>query len=463
VTLETIIQIVTSYVYPALLVLFFFGLTIFVHELGHFLVARRRGMKVERFSIGFGPKIWGYKKDGIDYRVSWFPFGGYVALPQMAPMETIEGKTDSTAEQLPPASPLSKILVAFAGPVMNIIFAFLLGTILWKIGMPMPNDSAVIGWVEPGSLEEQKGLRPGDRIVEVSGKPISRWTELVGMVATSHEDTLKIVVERGDQTFTMDLDTPVHPQFGARVVNVFPRGRPFAQRVMSGTPAEEAGIRAGDKILAFNGVPIFSARQLIELVGKRADQATEIRLMRDEKIEVLQVTPRILPGETAARIGLQLGDEIVRPGPTPMQQFRDVFDLMGYTFKALMHSEKTGVGVKSLSGPVGIMGGWWYEFAYGGMRRGLWLAIVLNINLAILNLLPLPVLDGGHIVFAALEGIIRRPLNAKVVNALSTAFAVLLISFMLYVTFHDIQRFFGPVGRGGSRTSTNQVAPVTPE
>src|SRR5436309_1308141 len=124
--LPKLLEIFSFYIYPALLVLFFFGLTIFVHEFGHYLVARRRGMIVERFSIGFGPKIFGWEKDGIDYRVSWLPFGGYVALPQMSPMETIEGKNEKDAQDVPPAPPLSKTLVAVAGPIMNIIFAFLL-------------------------------------------------------------------------------------------------------------------------------------------------------------------------------------------------------------------------------------------------------------------------------------------------------------------------------------------------
>ena len=114
---DTVVVFITNAVYPALLVLFFFGLTIFIHELGHFLVAKRCGMKIERFSVGFGPKIWGYTKDGINYRVSWFPFGGYVALPQMSPMETIEGETESKPEDLPPVPPGSKFKVAIAGPL----------------------------------------------------------------------------------------------------------------------------------------------------------------------------------------------------------------------------------------------------------------------------------------------------------------------------------------------------------
>src|ERR1700691_6302778 len=163
---DTIVLFITNAVYPALLVLFFFGLTIFIHELGHFLVAKRRGMKVERFSVGFGPKIWGYKKDGIDYRISWFPFGGYVALPQMSPMETIEGETDSKADELPSVSPSSKFLVAIARPLWNIVLAALLASILWVGGMP--SNPVVGGWVDSGSPLELAGIRPGDRFVKVN-------------------------------------------------------------------------------------------------------------------------------------------------------------------------------------------------------------------------------------------------------------------------------------------------------
>src|SRR5258706_13738141 len=151
-------NIVATKVYPAVLVVFFFGLTIFIHELGHYLMARKRGMIVERFSIGFGPKMFGWVKDGIDYRISWLPFGGYVALPQMSPMEAIEGKTESQAAELPPTSSMSKILVALAGPVMNFGLAFVLAAIVYWFGLPQPVNPSVIGWVEPGSREEQLGI-----------------------------------------------------------------------------------------------------------------------------------------------------------------------------------------------------------------------------------------------------------------------------------------------------------------
>src|ERR1035437_8249422 len=135
VSFDVIQTFVMDKIYPTVLMALFFGLTIFIHELGHCLVPKRRGMKIDRFSVGLGPKIFGWKKDGIEYRVSWIPFGGYVALPQMSPMETIEGKSEGNAGQLPPAPPLSKILVALAGPAMNVVLAAIIASIIWQVGL----------------------------------------------------------------------------------------------------------------------------------------------------------------------------------------------------------------------------------------------------------------------------------------------------------------------------------------
>jgi regulator of sigma E protease len=462
---EVLVHIITHWIYPALLVLFFFGLTIFIHELGHFLVAKRRGMKVERFSIGFGPKIWGYVKDGIDYRVSWFPFGGYVALPQMSPMEAIEGKSEGPAEELPPASPASKIMVAFAGPIMNIVLAVLLACIVWQIGLSVPINPSVVGWVEPGSREEQLGIRPGDRIVQVNDREVKTWMDIQRAVAVSREPSVKVIIERDGHRTEYLLETELNQMFGLKTINLYSQGRPFARSFLPDSPAEHAGMMVGDKFLSVEGVPVSSAQELIKLVSKRTGMPTEIKVMRDGKDLTLVMIPHLDEKEKVGRIGVYLDDEleyhVVRPGPTPLQQFRDVFGLMGDTVYALVHSKQTGIGARSLSGPVGIAGGWWQEIIRGGVRRGLWFAVLLNINLAIINLLPFPILDGGHILFAVLEAVRRKPLNARLVHATSTAFAVLLISFMLYVTWFDLQRLLMGRLKLGGKSQPEEVVPAT--
>ena len=210
---DTILTFFMDKIYPALLVAIFFGLTIFIHEFGHFLVAKRRGMKIERFSIGFGPKIFGWKKDGIDYRVSWIPFGGYVALPQMSPMETIEGKGDSKPEELPPAPASSKIMVALAGPIMNVVLAAIIATIIWQVGLAVPVNPPVIGFVEPGSREEQLGIHPGDRIVKVNGQEVKNWFNIQRLVALSLESSINVVIDQHGVQKDFLLESELNQRF----------------------------------------------------------------------------------------------------------------------------------------------------------------------------------------------------------------------------------------------------------
>lgn len=446
---DVIQTFVADKIYPALLVALFFGLTIFIHELGHFLVAKRRGMKIDRFSVGFGPKIFGWKKDGIDYRISWIPFGGYVALPQMSPMETIEGKTESKTEELLPAPPSSKILVALAGPAMNVVLAAIIACIIWRVGLAVPVNPPVIGLVETGSREEQLGIRPGDRIVKVDGQEVKNWFNVQRLVVLSLDSTVSVVIDQNGVEKEFLLESEFNRDFGLKTINLYPEGRPFASRVRTQSPAEAAGVLPGDEFLAVDEVPISTRQELIEFISKKPGQPVRLKIMRTGKMTTITITPRleIEKGKNIGRIGVELEDrvafEVVRPGPTPKAQFTEVAQMLGDTFYALFHYKKTGVGISSFSGPVGIAGGWWYEIRNGGITRGLKFAVLINLALAVFNLLPIPVLDGGHIVFAIYEAVFRRPLPARLVHAVSTAFAVLLISFMLYVTAFDFKRFFG--------------------
>ena len=439
---DLILRIITNWVYPIFLVVFFFGLTIFIHEFGHFIVAKKRGLKVERFSIGFGPPIWKWTRDGIEYRISWLPFGGYVMLPQMAPMEALEGKSEIKPEELPPASPLNKSLVSLAGPALNVVLAFLLACILWVCGTAA--NPSIVGWVERGTPEEQSGIQPGDHIVRVNEQRVKTWGEFMEAVAFSRQPTVQLLVERDGKQLGFTLETHVNEQFKIKTLDLYPRVRPFAQRVLSGSPAERAGIRASDRFVSVEGVPLYSREQMITLISERADTPTEIKVLRDGKMMTLTARPEFNPKFKGGRIGVELSDdvEIVRPGPTPLAQFEEVLGSMARLAKALVHHKETGVGLNSVSGPVGISVFWWYAIISGGILMGVKIAVLLNINLAILNLLPIPVLDGGHIVFSGVEALIRKPLNARFVQVSQTTFAALLIAFMLYVTvFSDIRRF----------------------
>ena len=459
---ELLLKIVTHGIYPIAVVLFFFGLTIFVHEWGHFIMARRRGMIVERFSFfGLGPPIVKWVRNGVEYCICWIPIGAYVQIPQMAPMEMLEGESKKKAEELPPVTPLTKILVALAGPVMNIIGALALACILWVLGVP--SHSTTVGWVEQGSPEELAGIRPGDRVLQVNGQKVKTWNQLMEAVAFSRQSTINLVVDRDGQRLPFDLEAKVNKNFNVKTLEIYPREKPFARGVLPGLPAERAGIQAEDRFVSIDGVPLYSRDQLVQLIGQRADQATTIKLLRQGQMLTVTVTPQYNPKDKAGRIGVELGEdlEVVRPGPSPVAQFSDVLASMGRMVKALVHHKETGVGVSSLSGPVGISFMWWYAIVSSGLLMGIKIGVLLNLNLAILNLLPIPVLDGGHIVFAAIEAAIKKPLPAKLLARLQSAFAMLLIAFMLYITvFSDLRRFFpqrpSTIEKPASPASTNQ-------
>ena len=333
--------------------------------------------------------------------------------------------------------------------------------ILWYVGMP--TNLAVVGWVDSGSPEELAGVRPGDRIVQVNDQKVKTWSDFMEVVAFSREPTVRVVVERDAQQKEFLLETKLNEQFGVKMLeHLWPRGHPFAQRVLGDSPAERAGLRMGDQFVSIEGIPIYSSDQLRELIGKRADQSTEIKVRRGSDTMLLTVTPELSAEEKVGRIGVQLGDhmEIVRPGPTPIDQFTDILVSMGRMVRGLAHSKETGVTAKSMSGPVGILAIWWYAIVSGGLRQGLHIAVLLNINLAVINLLPLPVLDGGHVLFAAIEAVRRKPLSARLVHAASMTFAVLLITFMLYVTFFDIQRLTFGRSRMQPKAGTEETAPA---
>ena len=449
-------------------VLCLFGAAIFVHEFGHFWVARKLGMKVEAFAIGFGPKIFGWTRDGIEYSWRWVPAGGYVKLPQMITSEALEGSAG--AEPVPPAKPLHKILVAFAGPLMNVIFAFVIAAVIYVVGLPVMVDPSIVGFVETDSAEYKAGVREGDVLVEVNGKSVKSWFDVNTITALARTNVLPVVLERQGQRVTVQLTAKSSDAIdGLKVLDLNPRGHPEAIEVQSTGAAFEAGMKPKDIILQFAGVPIYSREQLIDLIKKRGGQKTEMKIERAKEKLTLQVTPKEDPTTKVGRIGVALGSsstqfyQVQRPGPTPWAQIQEVLDKTVQTVSALAHSKQTGVGAKDLSGPVGILAILASQ-VNTDYRLALSFLVLLNINLAIMNLLPVPVLDGGHILLSCIEWVRRRPLSAKFQEYTTTAFAVLLISFMVYVTFFDLRRFgrFKALFRSDTQIEQTEKPAVTP-
>ena len=522
---------ILKFIFICLEVLAIFNLLIIVHELGHFLAARWRGLYVEGFGIWFGKPLWKKKINGVNYSFGSIPFGGFVKLPQMAPMESLEGETEIPPGELKPVSPLDKIIVAFAGPLFSFLLAVAFAVIVWGIGRPVSDSEAttVIGYVLPGSPAEKIGLQPGDKILEIDGKPVNRFSgmsddSVTWRIVRSEGDTISIKVER-DGAIREFAPVPSVPETrfwqrkGFRQIGIQPAETPMVAQVEKGgpadragiqskdliigvngkkifdamaiyengvpqpdkplmltiqrgtetltrefsplgavvqavtknSPAEQAGIRKGDLVTGINGIPMPNSIALSEYVHMHSGTEITLAVVRDKANQQIRVRPRVPEGAERPFIGVEWSNEdgwkfasmtrIIHPGPVE-QIYSSVMSIVN-TVEAVT-ARKSGLGVQHLGGPVMMMRIYYFMFeSPDGWRMALWFSVVLNVNLALLNLVPIPVLDGGHITFALIEAATRKPVNHKVLEAVNTAAALLVIGFMLFVTFFDVQDLFG--------------------
>jgi regulator of sigma E protease len=535
-------------------VLVLFNLLIVVHEIGHFLAARWRGLYIEKFGIWFGKPLWKKKINGVEYSLGSLPFGGFVALPQLAPMDIIEGKADVDRAKLPRISALDKIIVAFAGPLFSFLLAVVFAVIIWAVGRPMSEAEATttIGYVAPNSPAAQAGLQAGDKILSVDGKPVTRFggmseESISWRIVRSEGDTIPITFERivngrpeiktvearpfipptkpwmrkgFRQIDILPAETPViasvepdspaakaglHPRDvitginGQRIYNIvavadfvrthwseplllqvhragneieppIPPETPVIGRVFEGSPAIRAGLQKGDTVLAIDGQPLRSSSAVSDYIKHHPEPITMTILRNGERREV-KVTPEIPKGETSPLVGFSWQDWEENFGitlddyataalkhPRPVEQIRSgvlsIFNTVG-----AIASPKSDVKLQHMSGPVMMMQVYYRMFENReGWRMALWFSVVLNVNLALLNLLPIPVLDGGHILLALVEAVRRRPVNMRVLEVVQTACAVLIISFMVYIAFFDVQDLFGI--RGDTPKFSPQTQPT---
>jgi len=435
-------------------VLALFNLLILVHELGHFLAARWRGLKAERFAIWFGKPLWKKEINGVEYVLGCIPFGGYVSLPQMAPMDAIEGKSDKPREPLPPVSPLDKIIVAFAGPLFSFGLAVLFAAAVWVVGRPdrEADTTTVIGEVDTDSPAYGM-LRAGDRILEVDGKPVTKWGGLGASVhwriVRSEGKTIAFKVERDGKELTFDCpfvqqETKPWQRKAFRQVLIAPSFTPIVGRVMPNSPAARAGLKPFDEILQVNDTKLYHVAGLAQYIEEHRVAPLTLKGRRDGQPLEVAVTPEVPTGSTNNRpmVGIEwddTGGKIKVAHPTVAEQIDGSVDAMASTFGALF-SRKSGIKPQHLSGAVGIINIYYRLFSNpDGWRLVLWFTVIINVNLALLNLLPIPVLDGGHITLAIIEAIRHKPISARVLGALQTGCAVLIIGYILYITFYDVQ------------------------
>jgi regulator of sigma E protease len=527
-------------------VLLVFNLMIIVHELGHFLAARWRGLVIEEFGLWFGKPLWKKTINGVVYSWGSLPFGGFVKLPQLAPMEMMEGKTELTREQLPPISVLDKIIVAFAGPLFSFLLAAVFAVIVWQVGRPVSEGEAstTIGMVGNGSPAEQAGLQVGDKILEVDGHKVSRFggmgsDSITWRIVRSEGATIPIKLERAGQVLDVEVTPKIPPtqwwqRRGLRQIQVGPAETPMVAKVLPDSPAEKAGLKPNDLVTEVNGKRIYSEFNIIEAAAENPGQQLTLSVKRGEEIlkvpflpngakiaavakdspaevaglkaadrvvgidgtpqrisigiseyvqknqgkplelaierekfpQKIKVTPVPPVGQETPRLGIewapddsvvwdQMGQfQVIHPKPVEQlhKSVMMIVDTLGAVF-----SQKSSIGVQHMGGPVMMMRAYYMMFeSPEGWRLALWFSVVLNVNLALLNLLPIPVLDGGHITLAIVEGVRRRPVNVRILEYLQTACALLIIGFMVFIMFFDVQDWIG--GEKGPQMKFDRAA-----
>ena len=437
--------------------LILFGLAIIIHEFGHFLAAKLLGFKVDAFSIGFGPAIWHKTINGCDYRISWIPLGGYVALPQLDPssMDTIQGEHggDEERKEIPSVPAWKRIIVAFAGPFGNVVLAVILAFIISAAPSDFGGVGVTVGSVEKNGVAEQAGLRVGDRFITVNSNSVSFWSEVMVEchLAGDTNNGVMAVVDRGGEQIGLRLPIKRNPDNGYLMLpGVTPRLRCQIDTVTPGSPAESAGLKQGDVILEMNGIAVNSPHDMITRLSTNKDVPAEFTVKRfsTQKTEKISLVPRYNAKHHRIMIGIVFSSNELkmpqwmayrRPWLQLKNDAKSIFRMLRALFAPKAKGE-AGRAAKDMGGALTLFYIFWVQ-VQAGLLHSLAFLRFLCINLAILNLLPLPILDGGHIAFALVEIISRRKPSQRFVNAISTVFAFLLIGLMGVLIFADIFRF----------------------
>ena len=417
------------------------GVLIFVHELGHFLVARWYGVRVLTFSLGFGPKIIKFTRGGTEYCVSIVPLGGYVKMAG----ETTQDERVGAPDEFLSKSKWVRFQVYLAGPAMNVALAVVALWIVLANGADVAkwySEPPVIGMVAENSVAAKAGIAPGDRILEVNGRATDTWDALNLAVLPKANRELTLLVERDGHRRTLQVVPAAETKYEFGSLGVGPTIRPQVTDVQAGRPAARAGFQRGDVLVAMDGRRDLDREDMISFIQKRGSQPMVVEVERDGRPVELTVTPEGDAG--SSKIGITISAyEVTRVDPTVGQAFVmslkqnwEGTQLIGRTVKGLFTRDTP---VKQLMGPVAIA-----EMSGSAAARG-WLKVLelmamISLNLALLNLMPVPVLDGGQIAILGLEGIARRDMSTQVKERIAMAGAALIVLLMVTVLYNDIAR-----------------------
>jgi regulator of sigma E protease len=421
--------------------LFVLGVLIFVHELGHFLMARRLGVRVLTFSLGFGPKLLKFTRGDTEYAISAIPLGGYVKMAGENPDEARSGRPDEFLSK----TKWERFLVYIMGPAMNLLLAFVVTAAVLYQGAESPayeQEPPIVGTVVKDSPGANAGLQVGDRILSVAGREMNTWDQFFIEIGTRAGRETELVVDRGGRRETIAVTPEPKTKYEVGEIGVLPKTRLQLAEVTPGMAADRAGLRRGDVILGLDGKPDPEQQALIAYIKANPNKPLRLSILRDGQPMDVTVTPEGNAG--TALIGIRISPyefRVIRPGITEALRLSFVknWEWTRLIFRTLGGLFTRETSVRQLMGPVGIA-----ELSGGAAQLG-WthlfnLMAMISLNLGLLNLMPIPVLDGGHIFIMLLEGIARRDFSVRMKEKMLLAGFVVLMMLMVTVIYNDLMR-----------------------
>jgi regulator of sigma E protease len=420
---------------------FVLGVLIFVHELGHFLMARRIGVRVLTFSLGFGPKLLSFRRGDTEYCVSAIPLGGYVKMAGENPEDTRTGAADEFLSK----TKWQRFQVLVMGPVMNLALALVVMALVLYQGAPVPlyeSQPAFVGSFTEKSVAKNAGVQVGDRIVAVDGKEVDTWEQFAMAIVSKAKRQVSLTIDRHGSPVQIGLVPDAVDRFELGDIGVQPVTHPVISAVEAGSPAAEVGLKSGDVVMAAGGEADVSHPRLVEIIKANEGKPLPLTIKRGGAVQQVAVTPRPIGG--IIRIGAQLASletRTIEPGPwaaikLSVQRNWEWSTLIVQTLAGLFTHDTS---VRQLMGPVAI------AQVSGSAAEAGWLPLfslmaMISLNLGLLNLMPIPVLDGGHIAILAMEGLSRRDFSMKVKEKMLLVGFVLLLTLMVTVIYNDLTR-----------------------
>jgi len=420
--------------------IFVLGVVIFFHELGHFLAAKKEGIKVEKFSLGFPPKLFGFKRGETEYIVSAIPMGGYIKMAGENPEEELKGEPWEFR-----SAPVKKRMkIVLSGPLLNFILGFVLFSLIPMIGIP--TYSNVVGKVEKDSRAELAGILPGDKIIKINDKTTNNWAELIETISNA-SGKIKLMIWRDNKPIEKEVEIVKDKEIG-----ISPYVSTKIKNVIKGYPAQKAGLKEGDVITSINGQQVSQWEEMAEIIRKNPHKELIFGIKRGEEKIMLKIIPSAKPGYDADKkkeikvgsIGITSCTLIYRLNPLSAlwQGLLQTLVTIQVIFAILWQLICGALSYKLLAGPIGIvqMSG---EQAQLGLTYLFSFMAMLSVNLGVINLFPLPMLDGGHVIFLIIEKIRGKAMSVKTQTAIQWVGMTIIICLIIFISNNDIRRLLG--------------------